>query len=117
MHCLSIAKRFKTLEITCKISSFVAGIVFLSLGLETFAQAPNPALSKMSLKERVGQVFIWTYSGTNFSPQQARWLGAFQPGALIVFRRNIQSPEQIADYNSHLQTFASRYMKAPFFLM
>ena len=33
MHVLSIQKRLRTLQMTCKISSFVAGIVFLFFGV------------------------------------------------------------------------------------
>lgn len=71
----------------------------------------------MSLEQRIGQVFIWTYPGQSLNSQGESWLEKYQPGALIVFGRNIKSPEQIAKFNSDLQKFAARKMKAPFFLM
>lgn len=106
---------------TRKISSFVAGIVFLVLSPFALAQTKLPVaiedFDKMSLKQKVGQVFIWTYPGTSFSTVAQTWLEQYQPGALIVFSRNIQSPAQIARFNSDLQKFAAKKMKAPFFLM
>jgi len=71
----------------------------------------------MTLRQKVGQVFIWTYSGTQLSPIMQSWLERYQPGALIVFSHNIQSPKQIAAFNSQLQRLASFKMKAPLFLM
>lgn len=114
---MSIPKSVTTLQVTFKISSFVAGIVFLFLSPLTFAQAGPSAFDKLSLRQQVGQVFIWTYLGTSFSPAEERWLGRYQPGALIVFSRNIQNPAQIAGFNSQTQKFAAQHMKAPFFLM
>lgn len=71
----------------------------------------------MTLKQKVGQVFIWTYPGTDFTPWMERWLAEYQPGALIVFRRNIQSPGQIARVNQKVQALAAKKMLAPLFLM
>lgn len=117
MHGLSIQKSFKTNETRFQISSFVAGILFLCFSLTAFAEEANPTLAKMSLRQKVGQVFIWTYSGTAMSPLMAKWLERYQPGALIVFGRNIQSPAQIAKFNSAVQKLAAQKMQAPFFLM
>ncbi|MGZ3722143.1 MAG: beta-N-acetylhexosaminidase [Bdellovibrionales bacterium] len=100
-----------------QISSFVAGIVFLCFSLAALAEPPTPTIDKMTLKQRVGQVFIWTYSGTSMSPVMERWLGKYQPGALIVFSRNIKNPTQIAKFNQQTQKFAAKHLKAPFFLM
>jgi beta-N-acetylhexosaminidase len=117
MHCLSIHKSFKSLEIARKISSFVAGLALLHAAPATYAQTPDEIYSQMSVQQKVGQVFIWTYSGSMFTSIMRRWLERFQPGALIVFGRNIKSPVQIARYNADLQALAGLKLKAPFFLM
>lgn len=117
MHGLSIHKSFKTLEIAAKISSFVAAAFSLLFSCATYAQSSEETFSQMSLQQKVGQVFIWTYSGTEMSPVLAHWLERFQPGSLIVFSHNIKTPAQIAKYNSSLQDFARAKLKAPFFLM
>ena len=121
MHALSIQKMLTTLEWGFKIPSFVAGMFFLVFSLPT-AMADEPLTAKelytkMSLEQRVGQVFIWTYPGQSLTAPGATWLEKYQPGALIVFGRNIKSAEQIAKFNFDLQKFAAKKMRAPFFLM
>jgi beta-N-acetylhexosaminidase len=71
----------------------------------------------MTTKEKVGQVFIWTFSGTSMTPAYSAWLEKYQPGALIAFGRNIKSPAQIAKLNSDLERLSLHKMKAPLFLM
>ncbi len=121
MHGLSIPKRLRTLAGTFKISSFVAGIIFLALSplaiAESHLPTPGETFDKMSVEQRVGQVFIWTYFGTSFSPMMQSWLEKYQPGALIVFSRNIQNAAQIAKFNSDTQKFAAKKLKTPFLLM
>jgi beta-N-acetylhexosaminidase len=117
MHGLSIPKTRAWLEKAVKISSFVAGILCLALSPIANAQGASDLFDKMTLEQRVGQIFIWTYPGTAMNTQTEKWLMRFQPGALIVFSRNIKSLPQIAKYNSDLQKFALKKMKVPFFLM
>src|SRR5271163_2906555 len=102
MHGLSIQESFKALVAFGKISSFVAGILCLVVGLPLQAQpqsqvpAPattspaksaavppiaSPAYDTLTLREKVGQLFIWTYGGSSFNPYMARWLKQYQPGA------------------------------------
>lgn len=117
LHGLSIQKSFKTLEALRKIFAFVACFSLFTFQSLTFAETELSTYDKMTLKQKVGQVFIWTYPGTAFSPVTERWLSTYQPGALIVFKRNITSPKQIAQMNQKLQELAARRMKAPLLLM
>jgi beta-N-acetylhexosaminidase len=71
----------------------------------------------MTLEQRVGQLFIWTYPGTELTGRGKRWLERYQPGSLIVFSRNIRSRDQIAKFNSDLQNLAKSKFRAPLFLM
>lgn len=114
-----------------KISSFVAGIFCLAFGLMSFAEpakpvveppapaaaAPKTSVGQLDLQQKVGQLMIWTFSGTDFSKTTESILARYQPGALIAFSRNIKSTEQIAKFNAAAQKFASKKMKAPLFLM
>ncbi len=122
MHGSSILTSFETWLNRGKFSSFVAGAFCLAFCSSVMAQssqkevAPSP-LAQMTLRQKIGQLFIWTYPGTRFDAKVEAWLQEFQPGALIVFSRNIKSGHQIAKFNSELQKFASQKMRAPFFLM
>lgn len=71
----------------------------------------------MTLEQKVGQLMIWSFQGQDLTPELQRTLTKYQPGALIVFRRNIKAPSQIAQFNRDLQKFASQKLKAPLFLM
>lgn len=123
MHGLSIPKLRITLERRLQISSFVAFALLLVSSLSTKAQEITPApatkspLSLMTLEQKVGQLMIWTFSGTEFNAQTEEWLNRYQLGALIAFSRNITSPKQIALFNSRAQAFAKKKLKAPLMLM
>lgn len=60
---------------------------------------------------------VWSYSGTEFSARTKHILTKYQPGALIAFRRNITTADQISRFNSQVQRFAKRHLAAPLLLM
>jgi len=117
LHGLSIQKSAKTLEALGKIFAFVAGLFLFVSAAAAATSETNPTYDKMTVQQKVGQVFIWTYYGTELSPLMQRWLEKYQPGALIVFKRNIKSTRQIALVNQKLQALAAQKMSAPLFLM
>ncbi|NJL23837.1 MAG: hypothetical protein HC902_00725 [Calothrix sp. SM1_5_4] len=71
----------------------------------------------MSVEQKVGQVMIWSFIGTDLTPVLENTLTKYQPGGLIVFRRNITHPGQVARLNREIQALARRKLKAPLFLM
>ncbi len=83
----------------------------------TNGQTIDERIRRMSVEEKVGQLMIWTYAGTELTPATKRLFAKYQPGALIAFSRNIKSIPQIARFNAEAQKFAAYNMKAPFFLM
>lgn len=123
MHALSISKLRIALERCFQISSFVAFFTLLILSPTTKAEeaalssATKNPLETMSLEQKVGQLMIWTFSGTEFSPHLEEMLGKYQLGALIAFSRNIQSATQIAKLNAKAQDFARKNLKAPLMMM
>lgn len=117
MHSSSIAKSRLTLEIHLKISSFVAVIFCLGLSPVTYANSAPEVLAKMSVEQKVGQLMIWSYAGTDLNGQLKTLLKTYQPGALIAFRRNIKTNDQIGALNHQVQRFAKDNLKAPLFLM
>jgi len=116
LHGSSIPKSYITLERLLQISSFVAGVFFLVFSLQTEAQS-KPVLEQMTVEQKVGQLMIWTFAGTSFTPQIEEMIGKYHVGALIAFSRNIKSQSQIARFNLDAQAFAKRKLKAPLFLM
>ena len=118
MHGSIIPNSARALWQRVKISSFVAGTFCLALG-HTSAQEPDKTnLSlKMTLEQKVGQLMVWSFKGTNFTPEMQTLLTKYQPGALIAFRSNIKTPEQVARLNSDLQRFAMAKTRLPLLLM
>ncbi|MGH7166524.1 MAG: beta-N-acetylhexosaminidase [Nitrospiraceae bacterium] len=62
----------------------------------------------MTLREKIGQLFMLGFSGTSVSKELAGLLEEYRPGGLILFSRNLQSPEQIARLTNTLQQKAAR---------
>jgi len=53
--------------------------------------------SKHDLRTQVGQLLIIGFDGTEISPKLRTLLSTLQPGGVILFRRNIESPQQSYD--------------------
>lgn len=62
----------------------------------------------MTLRERVGQLFMLGFSGTSVSKDLASLITDYRPGGLILFARNLESPDQIVRLTNDLQTAAAR---------
>jgi beta-N-acetylhexosaminidase len=50
----------------------------------------------MNLHEQVGQLIIAGVEGAELSASDRTWMKAIRPGGIILFRRNIEQPAQIA---------------------
>lgn len=119
-HGLSISKRPTPLETRVKISSFVAAMVCLLLSHETWAQTAaleEGSKPDLTLEQKVGQVMIWSFGGTDLNPDLQRTLTKYQPGGLVFFRRNVKTTHDLAKFNAELQKLARKQMAAPLFLM
>jgi beta-N-acetylhexosaminidase len=52
----------------------------------------------------LGQLFMVGFDGTSVSPAFASWLKTYQPGGVILFRRNLTDADQIVSLTNALQT-------------
>jgi beta-N-acetylhexosaminidase len=96
-----------------KSSLILRAILFCMFGLfpnyvlANSVQNPvqNPvdkALSRMSLDQKVGQLFMIGFPQTQIDPQLQRFIAKTKPGAFLMFKRNIKSLQQIQALNSQL---------------
>src|SRR5918996_689055 len=60
----------------------------------------------MGLREKIGQLFMLGFPGPAVSAEFAALLADYRPGGLILFRRNLESPAQIAELTNDLQSRA-----------
>lgn len=59
-----------------------------------------------SLAESVGQLFMVGFTGTEVTPELSDWVATFGWGGIIVFGRNVQSPDQLLKLTQGLQAAA-----------
>lgn len=57
----------------------------------------------MTLREKIGQLFMVGFTGTSVSPELASFMREYRPGGVILFSRNLESTEQIVDLTNSLQ--------------
>jgi beta-N-acetylhexosaminidase len=60
------------------------------------------AVARLSLEEKVGQLFWIGFDGTSPAPPLARLLRDLRPGGLVLFSRNIESAAQVRALNEAL---------------
>ena len=57
----------------------------------------------MTVRDKVGQLFMIGFEGTELSREFSDWLQQYRPGGVIVFSRNLVDPAQIAELTSAIQ--------------
>lgn len=75
------------------------------------------AIEHLSLEQKVGQLFIFGFRGTDFNEELAKMLNKYQPGAIIAFGSNIKNPRQVATLNWKAQQEALTKVGLPLFIM
>ena len=74
-------------------------------------------LSQLTLEQKVGQLFIFGFSGKSVKSQLDKTLKRLTPGAIIAFQKNIKSPWQIAELNNHAQKISFNNSGLPLLIM
>jgi beta-N-acetylhexosaminidase len=67
----------------------------------------------MSLDERVGQIFMVGVEELGVTEDARRLIGEYGVGSIILFSRNVQSPEQVAELTASLQDAAKKAGRPP----
>ena len=73
-------------------------------------------IQNLTLEQKVGQMFIFGFAGTKLNKNLKAHLRKHQPGAVIVFGRNIKTLSQTSDLNSELQKLTLSYSEVPLFV-
>lgn len=69
-------------------------------------------LKKLSIEEKVGQMLMFAFHGTEFNDQLKTQMDEFHLGGVIHFARNIIEPNQVLKLNKDIQ----EYSKYPMFI-
>lgn len=72
--------------------------------------APQPDaqawLEKMTPEQKLGQTFVIGFDGTTMNPALRQMVVEYHVGGVILFARNVESPQQVAQLCRDLQTAA-----------
>ena len=74
------------------------------------------AFASLTLKQKVGQLFIFGFMGTDLSRGLGDSIRQHQPGGIIIFGRNIKTARQLANLNHSAQALAIKTTKVPMFI-
>lgn len=80
---------------------------------KTLEQIIDQKISNLSLEQKVGQLFIVGFPQTKIDRDLMQFLHTYKPGAFILFKRNINSIDQIKELNTHLYSLSYRYSDLP----
>jgi beta-N-acetylhexosaminidase len=70
-------------------------------------------ISRMTLPQKIGQLFLLGFTGTEFDQQLKPLIERYQPGGIILFSRNIKTASQVLTLNIAAQKYAVEKMKIP----
>ncbi|MCA1574279.1 MAG: hypothetical protein LC770_07040 [Acidobacteria bacterium] len=62
-----------------------------------FIQMPSDSLLSLSLEQQIGQFFFIGLPGTELDAETRTLIQEVQPGGVIIFGRNVASPQQLRD--------------------
>ena len=70
-------------------------------------------IKDMPLEKKVGQLFIFGFTGSKFNQSLKKQIENLHPGAIIVFGRNIKTLNQVRHLNGLAQKLSLRHSKVP----
>jgi beta-N-acetylhexosaminidase len=73
----------------------------------------DKTIARLSLEERVGQLFLLGFVGTSFSDGLSKKIVDYRPGGILVFGRNIRSAKQISELLWSAQSTSLKVNRLP----
>ncbi|WJH31707.1 hypothetical protein N6H13_15025 [Paenibacillus sp. CC-CFT742] len=73
-------------------------------------------LARMTLREKIGQMLLCGFHGTEAAGDVERLLRTYPVGGVIYFARNIESPEQVERLSAGLQGIAAKSGQLPLWI-
>ena len=73
-------------------------------------------LNKMTLEEKIGQLFMFGFDALEINDHALKQIQDYKIGNVILFARNVKSPEQVFKLNQNLQKLAMKEIGIPLFI-
>ena len=77
--------------------------------------SPSPS-EEISLQEKLGQLLIIGFEGTELTSELRELLSEIHPGGVLLLERNIKNPEQLKKLIRDLQQFSEKDIGHPLFI-
>lgn len=78
--------------------------------------APKPITQTLTLEQKIGQTMLVGFEGTSLTRELRKMMNDIRPGGVILFERNVQSPNQVAELIAGLQEMARANGGPPLFV-
>ena len=73
-------------------------------------------INKLTLEEKIGQLFMFGFDATEINDHALKLIKDYRMGNVILFARNIKTPEQVFKLNQNLQKLAAEELGVPLFI-
>jgi len=73
-------------------------------------------MKKMTLEEKIGQLFMFGFDALEINDHALKQIRDYKIGNVILFGRNVKSPEQVFKLNQNLQKLAMTEIGIPLFI-
>lgn len=73
-------------------------------------------INQMTLEEKIGQLFMFGFDATVPNDHAIKLIRDYKVGNVILFARNIKTPEQLFQLNMNLQKLAYEHIGIPLFI-
>ncbi len=73
-------------------------------------------INKMTLEEKIGQLFMFGFDALEINDHALKLIKEYKVGNVILFARNVKSPEQVFKLNQNLQKLAFEEIGIPLFI-
>lgn len=97
--------RFFVLLVLC-LALFAFPLCKYSYPQRQISREIKKRIKRLSLEEKVGQLFMIGFNGQDISPRLREWIVDRHVGGVIIFRKNIKSEKQLISFTSGMQSLA-----------
>jgi len=73
-------------------------------------------IDKLSLEEKIGQLIVFGFDALTLNDHAIELIKKYKAGNVILFARNVESPEQVFKLNQNLQKLALETIGIPLFI-
>ena len=95
----------------------ILSFLIVAVSLPTWAFDANRSIQEiieeMPLEKKVGQMFIFGFTGSKYNQSLSQQINKLHPGAIIVFGRNIKTLNQVKALNEKAQRDSLKNSKVP----